>query len=201
MNSLHRVLLGTYLLVMCGFLFMRQEILPLGWSPVYGLLFVSGIFFRIVPAYLLFAVPFLVQDLVLGFNYNYFNFSGLAITMAGYLFILLASKASGLKDGGLVILRNSVLVGVGFYLITSTLSFLLDPYYTKTISSWLMCLTVGHPDIYPSAFYFFRTTIYSTVLFTVFSLVMVKVLIVTISTVFKFSDSEKYDHISNNPDN
>ena len=52
-----------------------------------------------------------------------------------------------------------------FYLVTNTASWAGDLGYARTAAGWWQAMTVGHPQYYPTLF-FFRNTLVSDLLFT-----------------------------------
>ncbi len=59
-----------------------------------------------------------------------------------------------------------------FYLVTNTASWHADMGYTHDLAGWWQAVTVGHPEYYPTLF-FFRNTLASDLLFTgAFALMM-----------------------------
>ena len=52
-----------------------------------------------------------------------------------------------------------------FYSVTNTSSWVVDPFYAKSVAGWWQALTVGHPG-FPPTLYFFRNTLVSDLLFT-----------------------------------
>ena len=52
-----------------------------------------------------------------------------------------------------------------FYLVTNTASWVGDMGYAHTAAGWWQAVTVGHPEFYPTVF-FFRNTLASDLLFT-----------------------------------
>jgi hypothetical protein len=64
------------------------------------------------------------------------------------------------------LLCGGLLGAVIFYLVTNTLTWSQDAAYAKTIAGWIQALTVGHPEIHPTTWEFFRNTLLSGGLFT-----------------------------------
>ena len=52
-----------------------------------------------------------------------------------------------------------------FYLVTNTASWASDAGYAHDAAGWWQAVTVGHPEFYPTLF-FFRNTLLSDLLFT-----------------------------------
>ena len=52
-----------------------------------------------------------------------------------------------------------------FYLVTNTASWFQDAGYAHTAAGWWQAVTVGHPEFYPTLF-FFRNTLASDLVFT-----------------------------------
>jgi hypothetical protein len=99
-------------------------------------------------------------------------------TQGAILRILCFAAALGL--GALISARRNWLNLLGgtlagsffFYVVTNTASWKGDAGYTQNAAGWWQALTVGHPEFYPTLF-FFRNTLASDLLFTgCFALVM-----------------------------
>jgi hypothetical protein len=60
-----------------------------------------------------------------------------------------------------------------FYLVTNTASWAGDMGYARTAAGWWQALTVGHPEYYPTIF-FFRNTLVSDLMFTAFFAVVME---------------------------
>lgn len=75
----------------------------------------------------------------------------------------------GRKVTLLKMVGGSLLAAIGFYILTNTLSWLINPYnnpeYLKTVQGWLMALTIGTGK-WPQTWEFFRNTLLSSGLFT-----------------------------------
>ena len=63
------------------------------------------------------------------------------------------------------LLFGGILGAAIFYVLTNTLSWLMDPGYAKTIAGWIQALFTGLPG-YPPSWEFFRNTLLSGGLFT-----------------------------------
>jgi hypothetical protein len=61
-----------------------------------------------------------------------------------------------------------------FYLFTNTASWLTDPGYAGTLSSWTQAVITGLPT-YPAAWHFFRNALVSDLLFTFLFLACIRV--------------------------
>ncbi len=63
------------------------------------------------------------------------------------------------KAGILDTLVRSLVCSVGFYLVTNTACWLIEPYYAKNIGGLVQALTVGMPGPYPTTLVFFRNSL------------------------------------------
>lgn len=177
-SKLH--LVGVYFVVMLGLLVLREGYLPSGWSPVYGVLFITAVYLGSPIAILMFGLPFLFQDLVNSFTQDYFRWSGLAVTLCGYSGILTFSTLVRMRSKVSLQLLASAGAGAWFYAVSSTGAFLLDPFYVKSLEGWIQCLLIGHPEVVPSAFYFLRGTLFSSLLFGAVFIGLYKILTVLV---------------------
>lgn len=168
------------------------ELLPPNFSAAYALVFCAGVFLRGRIAWWLPLVVMVATDLALNCYYHFgagwdvFNRKTLLYqlgTYAGYVVLwglgrwFQRSETSGpLRASGfqkltrvLTLIGGSVLGAILFYLITNTLSWLVNPFgnaeYVKTLEGWLRALTAGTAG-WPQTWEFFRNTLTSAGLFT-----------------------------------
>jgi hypothetical protein len=149
-------------------------LLPNNFSAAYALVFCAGAFFPGRLAWFLPLVTMLVTDLLLT---GYYAEKGVAVWNWGLLWFLLGNYSGYAvlilwgrlftKRSSIWILTAGGLVGaIAFYLITNTISWLVDPAYGKTWQEWLRALTFGRSG-WPETWNFFRNTLSSSGLFTV----------------------------------
>ena len=63
------------------------------------------------------------------------------------------------RAGVLETLGGTLACSVLFYLVTNTLCWWVEPYYTKNAAGWVQALTVGVPGPFPSTLVFFRNSL------------------------------------------
>jgi uncharacterized membrane protein YoaT (DUF817 family) len=139
------------------------------FAPVMALAFCAGVYSR---NRWLWAAPFaalVLSDLFI--DHHYAVVYGYDFT-AGSEAVRVACFAAGLGIGLLESRRRSwsgLLAGVLassvlFYLATNTASWAEDLGYARSLAGWWQAVTVGHPQYYPTLF-FFRNTLLSDLLF------------------------------------
>jgi len=167
--------------------------LPENFSAAYALMFCAGVFLRGRIAWWLPLTVMLITDVALNFYYlslgwgvfrpanlifqagNYVAYAGLILLGRGF-----SRFGPKLKDkprigwasrlsAWLALVCGGLLGAVIFYLVTNTLSWLINPFgnpeYTKTLAGWLQALTGGTAG-WPETWTFFRNTLGSGGLFT-----------------------------------
>jgi hypothetical protein len=140
------------------------------FSPLMALAFCGGVYFT---SRWMWCVPFAAlaaSDLYIDHYYSvqYGYHWG-----AGGVLLRLLCFAAGLGLGRVVsgrrrwstLAAGALGASILFYLVTNTAAFLGDAAYAHTFAGWLGALTVGHPGL-PSTLYFFRNTFVSDLLFT-----------------------------------
>ena len=110
----------------------------------------------------------LITDIALNvFYYHVTPFgSYLLLNYAIYAVLIGLGRWFGRRAAFLKLLLGGLLGAVIFYLVTNTLSWLLDPVYAKTILGWIQALTTGRLDVQPTTWEMFRNTLLSGGLFT-----------------------------------
>ncbi len=147
-------------------------IMPQNFSAAYALCFCAGLY---LPRRLALALPLgvmLLTDVLLTFVYYHPpDYSWLAFvrdqapSYAAYALVIGLGCVLGRKRSFLTLLSGGLLGAILFYLLTNTLSWLMDMGYQKTLADWFRALTVGKSG-YPPTWEFFRGTFLSTGLFT-----------------------------------
>jgi hypothetical protein len=145
--------------------------MPLDFSAAYALAFCAGVYFRGAMAWWLPLGIMAVTDI--GLNVFYYHpkyhtpfFSPeLLINYAIYAGLIGLGKWFGRNAPFWKLLFGGILGAAIFYLLTNTLSWLLDASYAKTIAGWVQALFTGLPG-YPPSWEFFRNTLLSGGLFT-----------------------------------
>jgi hypothetical protein len=140
------------------------------FSPVMALAFCAGAYFR---RGWLWAAPFaavLVSDLYIDRYYaavDHYSWSaqGALVRMLCFAAALGIGVAVSRRRNWLNLLGGALAGSVLFYLVTNTVSWIGDAGYAHDASGWWQAVTVGHPQYYPTLF-FFRNTLLSDLLFT-----------------------------------
>jgi hypothetical protein len=143
-------------------------LLPANFSAVYAFVFCAGVYFRGAMAWWLPLATMLVSDVALNLFWYHAPPLGfyLLLNYGLYAVIIGLGKWFGRRAPFVKLLFGGLLGAVIFYLVTNTLAWLQDPAYAKTIAGWIQALTVGHPEIHPTTWEFFRNTFLSTGIFT-----------------------------------
>src|SRR5262249_13652345 len=130
--------------------------LPQNFSAAYAIAFCAGVFFPRRLAWWVPLVTLMVTDVLLNCYYQ-FSLGYECFTLpvmiymlgnyAGYTFLIWLGRKFGCKASFLSLLGGGVLGAILFYLITNTLSWLLNPFnnpeYTKNLAGWIWALTKG----------------------------------------------------------
>jgi hypothetical protein len=153
-------------------------VFPLNFSAAYALAFCAGLYFPNPWRWLLPLGIFLVTDVFLNIYYaerlNSSIYSPallwfLAGNYLAYVLIIALGQWFGSKSGFWRLLSGGVIGALIFYLVTNTLSWLVNPFanpeYTKNLSGWFWALTKG-TAAWPETWTFFRNTLLSGGLFT-----------------------------------
>lgn len=153
-------------------------VMPPNFSAVYALMFCAGVFF---PTHLRWSIPFgvmMVTDLGLNLYYQFVKgidvFSlGIVIYLAanyvGYAGLVILGRRFKPTSHFLGLLAGGLLGAVLFYLITNSVSWLLNPFhnpeYTRDLKGWIIALTRGVGG-WPQTWEFFRNTLLGSGIFT-----------------------------------
>jgi Family of unknown function (DUF6580) len=143
-------------------------LLPLNFSAAYAFAFCAGVYFHGAMAWWLPLGVMAVTDVALNVFFYHTSPFGfyLLLNYAIYAAIIGLGKLFGRRASFLKLLLGGLLGAMIFYLVTNTLTWWQDPFYAKTVAGWIQALTVGHPDIHPTTWEFFRNTLLSTGIFT-----------------------------------
>ena len=141
---------------------------PPNFSAATALVFCAGVYFRGAAAWWLLLGVMLATDVTLNvFYYHAAPFSFyLLLNYAVYAGLIGLGKWFGRRAAFLKLLLGGLLGAVIFYLVTNTLAWFQDAGYAKTVAGWIQALTVGHPEIHPTTWEFFRQTLLGTGIFT-----------------------------------
>ena len=116
-------------------------------------------------------VPFFVLPLLLalidlaatGLN-GVMHWEALGVYGAFALAAWIASRSRG-KLGLLGSLAAVIASSIGFYLLTNTMSWFVDPGYAKTLAGWTQAMTTGLPGL-PPTIWFLRNSVLSDLAFS-----------------------------------
>jgi hypothetical protein len=140
------------------------------FSPVMALAFCAGAYGR---NRWMWAAPFaalLLSDLYIdhyyAVEYHYsWSLSGAALRLACFAAAGGIGLAIARRRNWVNLLGGTLAGSFLFYLVTNTASWAGDMGYAGTAAGWWQAMTVGHPQYYPTLF-FFRNTLASDLLFT-----------------------------------
>ena len=141
--------------------------LPQNFSAAHALLFCAAFW---LPGWMGWALPLatiIVTDILLNlFHYNASVFDPRLVTnwMILALFVVLAKWLAKRRSYGRVFL-GTLLGALLFYLVSNTVSWMVNPAYAKTIAGWVQALTVGLPG-FPPTWVFGLKSLLGTGLFT-----------------------------------
>ena len=134
-------------------------------SPFAALALCGGMMLPIRTAVILTFGTFIISDILLNLNYgqpiiNYHSFFLLVlfslIFTCGYL-LRKRKKVS-------VLLGSTIVSSILFYILMNSVSFFMDPNYSKNITGWIQANTTGLPE-YPPAWLFGIRTLLSNSIF------------------------------------
>lgn len=147
------------------------------FTPLMALAFCGGVYFE---SRWMWVVPFAAlagSDLYIDHYYSvvygyHWTGGGAAVRLLSFAAGLMLGRAVSGRRSWMTLVGGALGASVIFYLLTNTASWLGDAGYAHTAAGWLQAVTVGHPGL-PSTLYFFRNTFASDLLFTaVFALAM-----------------------------
>lgn len=152
--------------------------MPPNFSAAYAIAFCAGVFFPKRMAWWIPMLTLAVTDLALNCYYQFsLGYPCFTIPMliymlgnyTGYAGLIWLGKRFTPKTSFVWLLSGGLLGAILFYLITNTMSWLLNPFhnpeYTKNLTGWLWALTKGTGH-WPETWTFFRNSMLSGGLFT-----------------------------------
>lgn len=133
--------------------------LPWNSAPLMALTFGGSLFLGARIWYLP-ALIMLISDLVLGWLYPGDGLAAYTLTSAlFYLFTARVGAWAGERRSPWPTLwLGTLLSGVGFYLWSNTITWIVLPEYAKTLAGWWQCQTIGLPQFTP-AWVFLRNSL------------------------------------------
>jgi hypothetical protein len=148
-------------------------LLPNNFSAAYALVFCAGTFFRGRFSWILPLGTLLATDLLLNVYYDrkgidVWNLSLLWFLLgnyAGYAVLMLWGRLFQKRTPLFILIGGGMFGAIAFYLITNTISWLVDPAYGRSLGEWFRALTFGRSE-WPETWTFFRNTLLSSGLFT-----------------------------------
>jgi hypothetical protein len=140
------------------------------FSPVMALAFCAGAYTRNrwmwVAPFAALVVSDLYIDRYYASVYHYeWSTAGAVLRITCYAAALGIGVAVSRRRNWLNLLGGALAGSVLFYLVTNTASWHSDLGYTQDAAGWWQAVTVGHPQYFPTLF-FFRNTLASDLLFT-----------------------------------
>lgn len=139
------------------------------FSPAMAMAFCAGLALTGALAYILPLGCLFVSDLLLNAHFGQPLIGNwILASYACYLAAIALGQASRGR-GWLPLLGVTLGNGVLFYVVTNTFSWWGDIHYAQTFAGWWQALTVGRPG-FPPTWTFFRNSIASDLIFTVFFL-------------------------------
>jgi hypothetical protein len=140
------------------------------FSPVMALAFCAGAYTRDRWMWLAPFAALIVSDLYIDHHYAtvyHYEWStgGAVLRIACYAAALGIGVVVSRRRNWLNLMGGALAGSVLFYLVTNTASWLGDPVYARSAAGWWQALTVGHPEYYPTIF-FFKNSLVSDLLFT-----------------------------------
>ncbi|HEY1765106.1 MAG TPA: DUF6580 family putative transport protein [Opitutaceae bacterium] len=140
------------------------------FSPLMALAFCGGVYFRRGWVWLAPFAALTLSDLYIdhyyAVTYHYqWSASGAVIRTACFAVAVGLGVFVSRRRNWLNLLGGALAGSVFFYLVTNTASWASDAGYAHDAAGWWQAVTVGHPEFYPTLF-FFRNTLLSDLLFT-----------------------------------
>lgn len=157
------------LLLAAGWRVFTLYVPPLSnFSPVMALALCAGVYFRrgwmwLAPfAALILSDLFIDSYYAVTYHYEWTAAAARILCFGGALGLgaLLSRRRNWLN-----LLGGALAGSVTFFLVTNTVSWIGDVGYAHDAAGWWQAVTVGHPQFYPTLF-FFRNTLVSDLLFT-----------------------------------
>lgn len=153
-------------------------LMPDNFSAAYAIAFCAGVFFPNKLGWWVPMVVLAVTDIALDCYYQFslgvacFTFTGLLYMLgnyAGYAVLIWLGKKFTPKSSFLSLLSGGLLGAILFYIVTNTMSWLINPShapeYTRNLAGWLWALIKGTSG-WPDTWTFFKSTLLSGGLFT-----------------------------------
>lgn len=140
------------------------------FSPLMALAFCSGAYTRNKAMWVAPFAALVLSDLYIDHYYatvyHYqWSLAGAALRTACFAAALGIGVLVSRRRNWVNLLGGALAGSVIFYLVTNTASWAVDMGYAHTAAGWWQAVTVGHPEFYPTLF-FFRNTLVSDLLFT-----------------------------------
>ena len=159
---------GLPVLLMVVFALTRWPgLMPDNFSAVYGLAFCAGVYLPSKAAWWLPLGTLVFSDIILNLCYYHAAFldARLLANYSVYAALIWLGKKFTARASWLALLGGGIMGAILFYLVTNTLSWMLDAAYAKTLAGWIQALTIGTPG-WPHTWEFFFNSLTSGGLFT-----------------------------------
>jgi hypothetical protein len=165
-DKLHKLLPILFVIVLA--VSRIPNLLPPNFSVVYAFVFCAGVYFPRSTAWWLPLGAIFATDVALSvFKYHVSPFGPeMLLNYAVYAGLIALGKWFGPRAGFFKLLMGGLLGAVIFYLVTNSLAWLQNPDYAKSIAGWIQALTRGLPNVHPTTWEMFRSTLLSTGIFT-----------------------------------
>jgi hypothetical protein len=140
------------------------------FSPVMALAFCAGAYsgsrwMRLAPFGALVASDLYINHYYASVYHYEWSVAGAALRILCFAAALGIGSLVAARRNWVNLLGGALAGSVLFYLVTNTASWHGDMGYTHDAAGWWQAMTVGHPQYYPTLF-FFRNTLVSDLLFT-----------------------------------
>lgn len=161
----------VYSLLLIFLVVLYRIFMPMlnGWpnfAPLMALSFCAAIYWPGLLALLIPLGALFISDMWLNYYYQVPLLSW-SLLPAYLCYVAAWSLGSWVKHhkSFTTIFAGSLLGSLLFYLVTNSISWIVEPLYAKTLAGWWQAVTVGLPA-YPPTYLFFRNSLVSDLLFT-----------------------------------
>ena len=140
------------------------------FSPVMALVFCAGAYtrngwLRLAPFAAVVASDLYIDHYYATVYHYEWSVGGAALRILCFAAALGLGSAISARRNWVNLLGGALASSVLFYLVTNTAAWAGDLGYTHDLAGWWQAVTVGHPQYYPTLF-FFRNSLVSDLLFT-----------------------------------
>lgn len=122
-----------------------------GFSPLMALALCGGIFLKGKQSFWLAAAAVIVPHLVINSVAGFPVATAFTATVAVCALAVAGAGIAIRKKASLsAVVATSLLSTVLFHLVSNTVSFFVDPAYTRSFAGWWQCQTIGRPEFLPT---------------------------------------------------